>query len=821
MRAHPVLTAKRLLWRFSPRPGIGTMKIRVLPILIAPVLLVIAGDVVRAQSIFTPYAFTNFAGVPGGVGTADGPGITARFNNPADVAVDSATNIYVADEFNCTIRKMTPAGTNWIVTTLAGSPRLVGFADGTNGTATLNGPSGVAVDGSGNVFVADQSNNTIRRVTPNGVVTTLAGMAPLFGSQDGSNSVARFNRPYGLAVDGNGNIYVTDSGNYTVRKMTQIGTNWAVTTIAGTAGQTGNFDGTNGTVRFGAFVNGPRSIAVDGSGNLILADVGNSTIRKLTAVGTNWIASTIAGNGNIGTQDGTNSGAQFYNPYGVALDVAGNIYVTDGDNLIRKMTPQGTNWVVKTIAGNTAPFQNVDGTGTAAGFFAPEGLRVDSAGNVYVADANNSTIRMMNPATEVTTIAGAPTHYGTNDGIGSAARFYSPFGTATDSATNLYVSDQGGNLIRKVTPNGTVTTLIGSGDSAGGNFDSSNRLATFRQPSCIAVDGAGNIYVADAGNYRIRKVTPVGTNWVSSALAGGGGPGGPGFKDGTNKVAQFAICYGLCIDAATNIYVADTGNDLIRRVSPVGTNWVVTSVAGQSGVAGSVDGTNKNAQFNSPWGIAVDSATNLYVADYGNMSIRKIRPSGTNWIVTTIAGSSGFFGSVDGTNSNARFLYPQGIAIDPAGNLYVSDGGNSAIRRVSPSGTNWVVTTLGGQPRPGGAAGQAGAADGIGGIARFSSPAGLTVGPDGNLYVPDVAENRLARGIPLFIFDTTSTSFTTADGLFHFRVVGPPGSNVVVQQSSDLQNWSGVQTNTMPPVGLTTTLPGASAAGFYRALVGQ
>jgi sugar lactone lactonase YvrE len=359
---------------------------------------------------------------------------------------------------------------------------------------------------------------------------------------------------------------------------------------------------------------------------------------------------------------------------------------------------------------------------------------------------------------------------------------------------------------------------VGTGDSAGGSFDSTNRLATFRQPSCLAVDGAGTIYVADAGNYRIRKVTPIGTNWVSSLIAGGGGTGGPGFKDGTNKVAQFAICYGLCIDAATNIYIADTGNDLIRRVSAQGTNWVVTTVAGQTGVAGYADGTNKNAQFNSPWGIAVDSATNLYVADYNNMSIRKVRPSGTNWIVTTIAGSSGFFGSVDGTNSNARFLYPQGIAIDPAGNLYVSDGGNSAIRRVSPAGTNWVVTTLGGQPRPN-AAGQAGAADGVGNIARFSSPAGLTVGPDGNLYIPDSAENRLVRGIPLFLFDTAGTSFTTADGSFHFRLIGPPGSNVVVQQSTDFQSWSGVQTNTMPPIGLTTTLPGANAAGFYRALL--
>ncbi|HEY2084358.1 MAG TPA: hypothetical protein VGI88_16375, partial [Verrucomicrobiae bacterium] len=234
------------------------MKNVIWPLLLALATLSATSLSSDAQYIYTPYAFTNLAGVAGGTGTADGPGIGARFNTPADVAVDGAGNLYVADEFNCTIRKMTPAGTNWTVTTLAGSPRLVGFADGTNSGATFGTPSGVAVDSSGNIFVADQSNNTIRRVTPAGVVTTLAGTAPVSGSKDGSNSVARFNRPYGLAVDGTGNIYVTDSGNYTIRKITQIGTNWAVTTIAGTVGVTGNYDGTNGTVRFGAFSYGPR-----------------------------------------------------------------------------------------------------------------------------------------------------------------------------------------------------------------------------------------------------------------------------------------------------------------------------------------------------------------------------------------------------------------------------------------------------------------------------------------------------------------------------------------------------------------------------------
>lgn len=769
----------------------------------------------RAQSIYTPYAFTNFAGKAGGSGNTDGTGTQARFNNPVGIAVDAATNIYVADEFNSTIRKMTRVGANWVVTTLAGSARLIGTTDATNSFARFSQATGVAVDSAGNLYVADNSNYTLRKVTPDGIVTTLAGSPGASGSKDGSNNVARFNRPEGVAVDAAGNnIYVADAGNDTIRQVSHIGTNWVVTTIAGTAGQSGNYDGTNSTIRFGVLALGPQNLALDSAGNLIVPDVGNSTIRKLTPVGTNWIASTLAGNGSVGTANGTNSGAQFYNPFAVTLDSAGNIYIADGDNLVRKMTPQGTNWVVTTLAGNTA-FGSVDGLGSAAEFFGLMGIAVDGAGNLYVTDSVNNTIRLVTPVGTnglVTTLAGAAPHRGTNDGVGDTAQFYLPFGVATDSASNVYVGDQGNNLIRKITPNGTVTTL--AGDPTGGTQDGTNANALFRQPSCMAVDGAGNIYVADAGNYKIRRISPVGTNWSVVTLAGSGSIGS---KDATNKLAMFANCYGLCLDSATNIYVADTYNDIIRKVSPQGTNWVVTTIAGKAGNSGSNNGTNKNAQFNYPYGIAVDAATNLYIADYNNFIIRKITPIGTNWVTTTIAGLAGFFGSADGTNSDARFLYPQGITIDAAGNLYVSDGGNATIRRVSRVGTNWVVTTLGGGNRGGEGVGQAGSVSGIGNAARFNNTYGLAIGPDGSLFIADAGENDIVKGNPLFLFDTTATGFTNADHSFHFRVTGPPGSNIVVEVSSDLATWTPIQTNLMPPIGANLSLPGTNGVGAFRA----
>ena len=789
---------------------------RTLPLLLAIAVLATVAPAL-AQTIFTPYAFTNFAGDPGGAGNTDGVGTFARFNNPIGMAVDSATNIYVADEFNDTIRKIIRVGTNWVVTTLAGSARLAGTADGTNSFARFSQPTGVAADAAGNLYVADQTSCTIRKVTPAGVVTTLAGLAGSFSSVNGSNSVARFNRPAGVAVDPTGTkIYVADAGNYTIRQIVPIGTNWVVTTIAGTHGFSGYYDGTNGTIAFGVLVLGPQSLALDGDGNLIVADTGNSAIRKLTQVGTNWIASTLAGNGSIGTANGTNKIAQFYNPFGVALDPVGNIYVSDGDNLIRKITPSGTNWVTSTLAGNTG-FGFTDGLGSAAEFNSLAGIAVDGAGTMYAADANNEMIRLITPVSTnglVTTIAGTPTHWGTNDGVGVAGRFYLPFGVAADTASNIYIGDQSGNLIRKITPGGTVSTL--AGDSFGGNHDATNANATFRQPSSVALDGAGNIYVADAGNYEVRRVSPVGTNWSVVTLAGNGTIGS---RDATNKVATFSFFFGLCVDSATNIYVADTMNNIIRRVSPQGTNWVVKTIAGTAGNIGGNDGTNKNAQFYYPYGIAVDAQTNLYVCDYNNFTIREISPVGTNWVTKTIAGTAGFFGKADGSNGVARFLYPQGITIDPAGNLYVSDGGNCAIRRLSKLGTNWVVTTLGGAARPDDGVGQAGSMAGIGGAARLNNTYGLAMGPDGNLYIADAGENTIVKASPLFLFDTSATSYAASSNAVQMRVTGPPGSNVVLEISSNMVNWTPVLTNVMPPIGANLSIPATNGTGLFRAVL--
>jgi streptogramin lyase len=363
--------------------------------------------IIAASGYAQTYAFRNVAGNTTNIygGSTDGANGNAQFSFPAGVTTDSQGNVYVADQLNCTIRKVAPAGTNWVVSTIAGSPGVFDLQDGTNARAFFNFPAGIAVDPSGNLFVADTGNNAIRKVTPlagttNWVVTTIAGKGQRYpGFADGTNSNALFNGPAGIAVDANGNVLVADQYNNSIRKITPVaGTaNWIVTTIAGQGPDTnGVADGTNAAAQFSY----PAGVAVDTNGNLFVADQANNEIRKMTSLGTNWIVTTIAGHnsiksGSAGFVDGTNTVAQFNGPAGVAVDASDNVYVADQtNNAIRKLTPLGANWVTTTIGGQPRSAGTNNGAGTNALFNSPLGLAVDGKGGVFVADTENNTIRI-------------------------------------------------------------------------------------------------------------------------------------------------------------------------------------------------------------------------------------------------------------------------------------------------------------------------------------------------------------------------------------------------------------------------------------------
>jgi serine/threonine-protein kinase len=326
--------------------------------------------------------------------------------------------------------------------------------------------------------------------TSNAVVTTFAG--PGFGNNyyGGILIIGSFEQPSGVAVDKLGYVYVADAGNDLILKISQSGT---VSVFAG-SGTAGFADGVGAAASF----SGPAGVAVDATGNVYVADEGNEMIRKISPSG---VVTTLAGNGKTGSANGTDTAASFFLPSGLAVDGAGNVYVADwGDQLIRKISPSG---VVTTLAGN-GNRGSANGTDTVASFYEPAGVAVDEAGNVYVADQHNDLIRMISPLGVVSTLAGSGAH-GSDNGESTAASFNIPNGVAVDSAGNVYVADEGNNLIRKISPSGGVTWLAGTGQT--GSANGAGYAASFKNPSGVAVDGAGNVYVADKGNNLIRRIT--------------------------------------------------------------------------------------------------------------------------------------------------------------------------------------------------------------------------------------------------------------------------------------------------------------------------
>ena len=650
------------------------------------------------------FLFSTVAGDPG-YGSKDGTGSAARFNLPGGVAADSDGNVFVADTANHTIRKITAAG---VVTTLAGRAGRSGSVNGAGSAARFKSPGGVAVDAGGNVFVADTGNHTIRMITAGGVVTTLAGSAGNLGSADGAGGVARFNNPTSLAVDAAGAVYVADTWNHRIRKITAGG---IVSTLAGSFGSA---DGTGSAAGFKY----PRGVALDRSGNVFVADTGNYAIRKITA------------DGVVTTPPTSNE--QIYYPLGLAVDVAGNIFVAESDygdisemHSIRKISASGA---VTTFAGSYSS-GNADGTGSSATFFYPTAVAVDGGGNVFVADTNNHTIRKITAGGVVTTFAGEA-GYGSRDGAGSVARFdfrYGSPGAAVDGSGNVFVADAYNQTIRKMNTDGVVTTLAGLAET-GGSADGTGSTARFFNPSGVAVDTGGSVFVADQANHTIRKITTAGvvTTLAGSAL-------NPGSADGTGSAARFDSPGGVAVDGSGNVFVADSSNSTIRKITPGG---VITTLAGSAGERGIADGTASAARFNYPGGVAVDASGNVFAADTSAHSIRKITADG---VVTTLAGTY-VPGSADGTGTAARFSWPRGVAVDSHGNVFVTDSGNQTIRKITPSG---VVTTVAGS------AGHAGAADGTGSTARFSYPYGIAVDANGNLFVVDAGNNTIRKGVPV------------------------------------------------------------------------
>ena len=398
--------------------------------LISPLAISNSGGAIESTSIVSTIAGSGISGI------IEGTSIEARFNYPSGIAVDASGTLYVADQRNNKIRKITSSG---VVSTLAGTGNI-GSIDGIGTTAGFFYPMGIAVDASGTLYVADQRNNKIRKITSSGVVTTLAGIGSS-GSANGIGTIASFNYPSGIAVDTSGTVYVADQRNYKIRKITSSG---VVSTLAG-SGNIGSIDGIGTEASF----YNPTGIAVDVSGTIYVADQNNSIIRKITPSG---FVTTFAGNGYTGSNDSTGTAASFFYPTGIAVDNSGNVYVADQrNNKIRKITSTG---VVTTFAGNGTS-GSTDGFGITASFNYPTGITIDANKNLYVADQRGNKIRKIaqnvfsispdlpNGLTlngETGSISGTPT-------IATPATDYTITGSNISGSSNTILNMRGGGLI--------------------------------------------------------------------------------------------------------------------------------------------------------------------------------------------------------------------------------------------------------------------------------------------------------------------------------------------------------------------------------------
>lgn len=685
----------------------------------------------------SPGAITTYAG--GGIGDG-GPASSARVSAPSGVAVDSSGNLFIADSFHNRIRKVDTSGT---ITTVAGNGKQGYLGDGGSATsASLNNPRGIAVDSAGNLFIADTGNNRVRSVDAAGTITTFAGggnpilVGPLSYLGDGGQAArANLLDPHGVAVDTTGNLFIADSANSRIRKVNTLG---IITTLAGNG--TYGYSGDGGLALL-AQVNYPGGIATDSAGNVFIADSGNNRVRKVNTSGT---ITTVAGNGTYGYSGdgGLATNAQLAYPSGVAVDSTGNLVVALGrSNRVRKVNTLGT---ITTVAGNgnysiSGPVGD-GGPATNATVRAPEGVAVDSMGNLFIADTGHRRIRKVDVSGIITSIVGGAI----GDGGPAIGAYLSASHIAVDPAGNLFIADADSHRIREVDTSGNITTVAGNGTWGYAGDGGPATSASFRGFGGIAVDSTGNIFIADVINYRIRKVSTSGT---ITTIAGNGtdvGGGGNYYPRDGVLATSTAIGYptGLAVDFAGNVFIADGGNFVVRKVD---TSGVISTVAGNhpsghlafSGQGYSGDGgPATSANLHNPRGLVVDSAGNLFIADANNFVVRKVSASG---IITTVAGNGTYGYSGDGgPATSASFGYLNGdVTVDSSGNLYIADPHNNRIRMVDTSGT---IATVAGN----GTAGY----EGDGGPATSSSlysPHGVAVDTTGNLFIADSGNNCIRK----------------------------------------------------------------------------
>jgi sugar lactone lactonase YvrE len=765
--------------------GDGARSRRWTGILAALTILALSAPIGRAQAISrVPVIETSSGnGTPGFSGDS-GPATGAQLNDPSGVAADSAGNLYIADTANNRIREV--AVGSGIISTMAGTGAAgYGGDGGPASSAELHSPAGIALDSADNLYIADQGNGVIRKVTPSGTITTVAGNNQTgFSGDNGPATSATLYAPAGVAVDGAGNLYIADTGNNRIR---EVNTSGIITTIVGNG--TAGYSGDTGPAA-SASLNQPSAVIITGTGVLYLADTANHVIREVAA---STAITTVAGNGvaAYAGDGGPASSASLHSPSGLVMDGSGNLYIADsGNNAIRLVTSAGA---IATVVGTGSPgFSGDGGPASAAQLNAPHSVAFDVLGNLYLSDQGNNRVRQVNPpagsvafpttqvgttssavtialqvntsGTTITGIVPPPSQAGKQEynvtatgcdlntalaagtmcnvtvtftpaypgvralplqvltpsgtlpfgmtGVGTAPQaaltpgiintLWSPSraanpvsiaslysGVTADAAGNVYVS----GFLEESKVSLAVLVRIQAGTGVPSLV--SNAELTGAGALGLAIDSGGTFYVASPLYHCVFKLSPgdVAFTVVAGTLIGNGGYGGlgNGFSgdNGLAVNAKLDAPAGVAVDSAGNLYIADSGNNRIRKVNASG---IITTIVGNGAAGDSGDGgPAASAELNDPSAVAIDSAGNLYIADSKNRRVRKVNAAG---VISTIAGNGTMGYSGDGGPATAAEMnVPSSVAVDPAGDVYIGDSSSANVRMVNATG---IITTVAG-----------------------------------------------------------------------------------------------------------------------------
>src|SRR5579863_7265849 len=635
-----------------------------------------------------------------GSGQENVSGTTANPGFASGIALDASGNVYLAVSDSSVVLQL--SASTGKLSVVAGTGTAGYGGDGASATrAKLNGPLGLAVDSSGNLYIADSNNNRVRKVS-NGVISTVAGDGKAGHSGDGSTATsAEVNAPLGVAVDSSGNLYVLETcvgceGNY-IREVS----NGVISTI-GTAPS----DAVN--------------IAADSVGALFFAWPNNHQVFELSNGIRTVLAGGIGGEPGFSGDGGPAASALVHEPMGVAVDSSGNVYIADsGNNRVRVIS----NGIINTVAGNGTTGSGGDGgQATKAQLTTPAAVGVGSSGTFFILDSGNQRIREVSGGM-ISSVVGNVVLGSDGDNIpATAATLSLSPSVAVDTSGNLYIAESGSHRVRKVS-GGTITTVAGNGTQGYSGDGGTATSAQLNGPLGLMVTASGDLYIADTGNSVVRKVS----SGIITTVAGNGTQGYSG-DNGPATSAQLKFPVGVIVDPIGNLYIADTGNWAVRKVSG---GTIVTYYWGcQSCFPFSL---------NSPSGLALDGAGNLYVADSANQRIVDVAPNGTLTTVAGLAGGPTGFSQrgYNGDNipaATAKLNFPVSVAVDSSGNLYIADSLNQRIRKI----TGGAITTVAGNGKAG--------YSGDGGppaSAQLTWPSGVAVDAGGNLYIADTGNKRI------------------------------------------------------------------------------